>query len=484
MFDFLKDALARIPEAAKSPLSLIAYLAAVIAWVLVALKTARMKSLLQHLADIPRADRLKAIKAEMGTVNIREGLSPKQWLQSKVHMYYFIGFLTLCLVVVVVLLVAAYVSIHGRDTPAVSSTAFGFKVVVHEASGPHDCPGDIPPGSAVTVDFDDRRDKQELVQCQAFFHQVPAAFRGKEVLLGLHADGYKLREPSKRYRIGDSAVVYAEIHRMPVNVKALDPRQIKLKVFNFANYSEAAKASHIGERFSGLILDQLVKLDMQSRADFIDTLLERSLHIFMYRGGPPAEDIAYLNELAPAVLVQGYVEDAAAQSDFRAHTRVNFIDRRVTTYELGNMLKRDDRGRLDIAISPLFAETVDFSIGDMERHAKDQATEIYASILASWAELANESERLISHLKSNDPSDYLKAGAELILCGMSAVPQLLEAVDASEGAGKARIVLVLGEMRLGKLLPVYQRLLVDPSSDVVLACLSAIRKLSDGSRTP
>ena len=219
MFDFLKDALARIPEAGTSPLALIAYLSAVIAWVLVALKTTRMKSLLKHLADIPRADRLEAIKAEMGAVNLREGLSPEQWLQSKVHIYYFSGFLTLCLAVVVVLLVAAYVTINRRNNPPVSRTAFGFKVVVHKASGPHDCPGDIPPGSTVTVDFDDRRDKQELVQCQAFFHQIPTAFRGGQVLLGLEADGYKIREPSKRYRIGDSAVVYAEIDRTPVNVK-------------------------------------------------------------------------------------------------------------------------------------------------------------------------------------------------------------------------------------------------------------------------
>ena len=267
------------------------------------------------------------------------------------------------------------------------------------------------------------------------------------------------------------------------DTKGLDPKQIKLKVFNFSNYSEAAKASHIGERFSGLILDELVKRDMQSRVAFIDTLLKRSLDIFMYRNGPPTKDIAYLNELAPAVLVQGYVEDAPGQPDFRAHTRVNFIDRRVTTHELGNMLKHDGKEGFDITLSPLFVETVDFSIGDMERYAKDHATEIYASIAASWAELANESERLISHLESNDPSDYLKAGAELILFGMSAVPQLLEALDASEGIRKERIVLVLGEMRVGKLLPVYQRLLADPSSDVVLACLSAIRKLANGSHT-
>jgi hypothetical protein len=58
------------------------------------------------LKDLPPKDRLDALKAEMGTVTLKEGLSPEQYLKSRIHLYYFLGFALICLVIVILVALA------------------------------------------------------------------------------------------------------------------------------------------------------------------------------------------------------------------------------------------------------------------------------------------------------------------------------------------------------------------------------------------
>src|SRR5262245_49485527 len=101
--EFLTAALSAIRLVGTSPLALGAYAFTIAAYVFTALRVNRNKNLLVHLQKLPPKDRLAALKAEMGMVRLTKGLSPEQWLRSRIHQYYLIAFLASCIVVVAVL---------------------------------------------------------------------------------------------------------------------------------------------------------------------------------------------------------------------------------------------------------------------------------------------------------------------------------------------------------------------------------------------
>jgi hypothetical protein len=68
----------------------------------------RNNNLLNRLTVLPKEDRLDALKAEMGTVPLNEGFSPVQWIRSRTHLYYFLGFVVLCAVLVILFAISAY----------------------------------------------------------------------------------------------------------------------------------------------------------------------------------------------------------------------------------------------------------------------------------------------------------------------------------------------------------------------------------------
>lgn len=109
---FLAKALQVLPDVATSPLSLLAYVVTVGAYVYIALRVSRHKNLLQHLAALPEQDRLSALESEMGSARLRSGITPEQWLRSKIHKYYFLGFIATCFTVVVVVVLVLYET-HG-----------------------------------------------------------------------------------------------------------------------------------------------------------------------------------------------------------------------------------------------------------------------------------------------------------------------------------------------------------------------------------
>jgi len=114
--DFLRTVFGAIPEAAKSPLALVAYTVALTAWLLVSLRVSRNRNLLLHLRDLPERDRLKALKAEMGHVEVKGGLTAEQYLRSQLFRYYLTAFLVLCLVLVLIIAISAY-STAKNDRP-------------------------------------------------------------------------------------------------------------------------------------------------------------------------------------------------------------------------------------------------------------------------------------------------------------------------------------------------------------------------------
>jgi hypothetical protein len=112
--DSLKSLLAALPSAASSPYAFVAYISVLVGWVIIALKVKRNAQLLAHIDKLPPKDRLVALQLEMGTVNIKEDMTPEQWLRARVHSYLFFGFSILCLAAVVIFVVAYSVRKPGK----------------------------------------------------------------------------------------------------------------------------------------------------------------------------------------------------------------------------------------------------------------------------------------------------------------------------------------------------------------------------------
>lgn len=95
--------------AASNPLAYSAYIATVIAWFVIAWKVHRHQILLKHISLLPEKDRLAAISLEMGAVQVKGGASPEQWLRSRIHTYYLVGFCVMCLTIFAIVALFFYV---------------------------------------------------------------------------------------------------------------------------------------------------------------------------------------------------------------------------------------------------------------------------------------------------------------------------------------------------------------------------------------
>ena len=121
MGEFLRSAFSAIPKAAQNPLALVAYLAAVAAWVFIAARVNRNKSLLANLQKIPASDRLAALRLEMVDIPIPDSVTPTEWLKARNQRYYFWGFIALCFVLVVLFAVASFTA--AQTTEALKGSA-------------------------------------------------------------------------------------------------------------------------------------------------------------------------------------------------------------------------------------------------------------------------------------------------------------------------------------------------------------------------
>lgn len=104
--DFLLKALSAIPAAASHPFSFVAYLFLILAWVVAGRRIKRNKQLLENLEKLPEKDRLSALKAEMGTVSVKTGMTPSEYLSHERQKYIFIAFLSLIAVGLIIFSIA------------------------------------------------------------------------------------------------------------------------------------------------------------------------------------------------------------------------------------------------------------------------------------------------------------------------------------------------------------------------------------------
>lgn len=118
--DFLTQALKALPTVAKSPLALVAFIVVVLAWLILGLKVNRNRNVLKHLKDIPAKDRLAALEAEIGRVRIKSGLTADEYLRSRIHQYWLIGSIVLCLMIAVLFTLA--LSARGAKIAEFSGT--------------------------------------------------------------------------------------------------------------------------------------------------------------------------------------------------------------------------------------------------------------------------------------------------------------------------------------------------------------------------
>ncbi|HKO48062.1 MAG TPA: hypothetical protein VJV79_10080 [Polyangiaceae bacterium] len=122
MPDSISEFLTAIPSAAASPGAFAAYALAVLSSTLIALKVRRNQQVLAHLKDFPESQRLKVLELEMGNVSVPTGLTPEQWLRSRIHSYLFVGFAAVCAVALVVSVVA----LTSRTTAGSVDTDIGL----------------------------------------------------------------------------------------------------------------------------------------------------------------------------------------------------------------------------------------------------------------------------------------------------------------------------------------------------------------------
>lgn len=96
-----------IPSAATSPLALVAYLAAVGAWLAIAWRLKIVQEVSRTLPQLPEYQRADAIKTAIGR-GVPPNLSPEQFLRGQRDFYYLIGFIAICVVVVVIVAIGVF----------------------------------------------------------------------------------------------------------------------------------------------------------------------------------------------------------------------------------------------------------------------------------------------------------------------------------------------------------------------------------------
>jgi hypothetical protein len=104
----MKELIEAIPIAAKSPLALVAYLAALLAWVAIALRTKRINAIMRHLQIIPERDRRSLLETEMG-IKLPKEVPPDAWLKARRQTYLFWFLIVLVLAVLAVVAIATFI---------------------------------------------------------------------------------------------------------------------------------------------------------------------------------------------------------------------------------------------------------------------------------------------------------------------------------------------------------------------------------------
>jgi hypothetical protein len=126
--DFLTTALQNLPVVATSRAAFVGYLLVVTSWLVISLRVRRNRQLLQSLEKLPERDRLEALRLEMGVVSLKGGLSPQEWIRSRIHLYLFVGFCILAILVVVLVAMSFFGEAAGTASADVTVYSPGEKL--------------------------------------------------------------------------------------------------------------------------------------------------------------------------------------------------------------------------------------------------------------------------------------------------------------------------------------------------------------------
>jgi hypothetical protein len=109
---FFAAAFQSLGAAAQSGYALIAYALATAGYVTVVWRVTRNKNLLKKLSDLPEADRIKALRSEMGAI-VPDSISPEDWLIARSQSFRFLAYI-ITVLLVVTLCVLAFLHFQGK----------------------------------------------------------------------------------------------------------------------------------------------------------------------------------------------------------------------------------------------------------------------------------------------------------------------------------------------------------------------------------
>lgn len=90
--------LGALPEAASTPLAFIGYVVAIVGYVVVVLNARKNSKLLHHLEKLPEADRIRALRDEVG-IGVPDNVSAEDWIKARGQRYWFFCFAILAAVI-------------------------------------------------------------------------------------------------------------------------------------------------------------------------------------------------------------------------------------------------------------------------------------------------------------------------------------------------------------------------------------------------
>lgn len=93
-----------------------------LAWLYLWQRVERNNGLLSKIDKLPEKDGLDALRAEVGNVRV-SGLNAEQWIRSRIHLYYFLSFAILWLLVSVLFAISAFKNANAiTSDPTTSKT--------------------------------------------------------------------------------------------------------------------------------------------------------------------------------------------------------------------------------------------------------------------------------------------------------------------------------------------------------------------------
>lgn len=110
-----------LSEAAKSPLSYVAYIVIAVAWAAITWKEARIKNITKALSLLPEGKRLEALKLEYKLIP-KAGLSSQEFLRHERKKYYFLAFGISIIAILIVATLGIYRSIELDKQKIVGET--------------------------------------------------------------------------------------------------------------------------------------------------------------------------------------------------------------------------------------------------------------------------------------------------------------------------------------------------------------------------